>query len=174
MLHRLLRGFGPRTHQDKNALGVICTDIVIESVLPAGQFGEAVHALLHDFGHRLVIGIDALPGLEKDIRILRGAADHRMLGIEGTAAVRIHQCVIDHRTHDVAVDLFNLVDLVGGAETVEDVQHRYTSLEGGSLGDERHVHHLLHRVGKEHGKAGGAGCHHIAVIAEDGEGLRGQ
>src|SRR5690606_41443224 len=40
----------------------------------------------------------------------------------------------------------DLVDLVRGAEAVEDVQERHARFERRRLRDEREVHHFLHRV----------------------------
>lgn len=46
--------------------------------------------------------------------------------------------------------------------------------ECGGLGDERKIHYLLDGAGGEHGEAGRADGHHVAVIAEDGQRLGGQ
>ena len=42
------------------------------------------------------------------------------------------------------------------------------------MGDQGKVHHLLHRIGKEHGPAGAARRHDIAVVTKDGKPLGSQ
>ena len=68
-------------------------------------------------------------------------------------------------------ELLDLADLVGGAEAVEEVQEGHARFKGRGVGDQGEVHGLLHRVGGEHGEAGGAGGHDVAVVAEDGQRL---
>ena len=71
-------------------------------------------------------------------------------------------------------ELLDLGDFVRGAEAVEEVQEGNARFERGGLRDQRHVHDFLHRVGGQHAEAGGAGGHHVAVVAEDGERVGGQ
>ena len=74
----------------------------------------------------------------------------------------------------VGGELFDLGDLMRGAEAVEEVQEGDARFEGGGLRDQGHVHDFLHGVGREHGEAGGAGGHDVAVVAEDGERVGGE
>lgn len=67
----------------------------------------------------------------------------------------------------------NLLDLVGGAEAVEEVQERHLALDGGQVGDGREVHDLLDVGLGEHGEAGLAAGHDVGVVAKDVERLRG-
>ena len=94
-----------------------------------------------------------------------------MIRAHGTPTVCGDGIIIDHRPYHLSVDLDDLGDLVRGTETVEEVQYRDARGECGGLGDQRGVHHLLYRVGGEHGKTGGPCRHHIAVIAKDRQGL---
>ena len=92
-----------------------------------------------------------------------------MLGAERARAMRDHQLVVDHGADRRVGQLFDLADLMAGAETIEEVQEGHARLQRGSLGDQRQVHDFLRIVGAEHGPAGRARGHHIAVVAEDGE-----
>ena len=66
-----------------------------------------------------------------------------------------------------------LFDLVASAEAVEEVQERHPRPQRRGVGDEREVVRLLHRAGGEHRPAGRAGVHHVAVVAEDRQGVGG-
>src|SRR5690606_308718 len=64
-------------------------------------------------------------------------------------------------------------DLVGGTETVEEVQERNPGAEGGGVGDRGHVLSLLSGVRYQHRPAGLAGRHHVRVVTEDRQGVGG-
>ncbi len=143
-------------------------------VLPAGQRRELVHRLLDSTGAGDVVRVGALAGLEVDVGILGRAAHDGMVGRQGAVAVGAHQVVVDHGPHDRFIDGGDLVDLVRGAEAVEEVNERHTGAQSGRVGNEGHVHRFLHRVGAEQGKARVARRHHVAVVAEDRQALRRQ
>ena len=65
------------------------------------------------------------------------------------------------------------VHLVGGPETVEEVQERYPGLHRGQVGDNSQVLGLLHRAGGQHGEAGASCGHHVGVVTEDRGGVCG-
>ena len=66
------------------------------------------------------------------------------------------------------------VELVRGAEAVEEMQERNARLQRRGLRDQRRIVGLLHRSGRQHGKARGTRRHHIRVVAEDRQRLRRQ
>ena len=70
--------------------------------------------------------------------------------------MRADQILVDHGAHVVGGELLDLGDFVRGAEAVEEMQEGDARFQGGGLGDERHVHHFLHRVRGQHAEAGGA------------------
>ena len=63
---------------------------------------------------------------------------------------------------------------MGGAEAVEEVQERHGGLDGGQVRHRGEVLGLLDGTGGEHRKAGLAAGHHVLVVSEDGEGVRGE
>ncbi len=86
----------------------------------------------------------------------------------------VHQVVVDHGAQIVVGQLFDLGDLMRGAEAVEKVQERHAGFERGRVRDQRHIHYFLHRIGTQHGKPGRPRRHHVAVIAENRKRLRRQ
>ena len=77
-------------------------------------------------------------------------------------------CVhVDHFLQVVVVPNGDLLDLMGGTETVEEVDEGDTALDGGQVGNGAQVHDLLGVGLAEHGKTGLTAGVHVGVIAED-------
>ncbi len=79
----------------------------------------------------------------------------------------------DQRPEIVVAEQVDAVDLVRGAEPVEEVQERDPSPQRGGVRHGGEVMGLLHRTGAQHGEAGRPGGHHVAVVAEDRQRVRG-
>ena len=94
-----------------------------------------------------------------------------MLRIERALAEVLDELVVDHLADDVGRNLLDLLDLVGGAEAVEEVHERNLRLERGRVGDHRHIVGFLNRVGAEHREAGLTAGHDVALVTEDAEAL---
>lgn len=62
-----------------------------------------------------------------------------------------------------------LVDLVRGAEAVEEVHDRHAARQGGQVGHQREVLRLLHAVAAQHRPTGLAHRHHILLRRGSGE-----
>ena len=82
--------------------------------------------------------------------------------------------VVDHRPHRIAGHVPDLCHFVGGAESIEKMQHGHARAKSDGLGDQRQIHHLLGSIRREHGEARCACGHDIAVITENRQGLAGQ
>ena len=173
MLHRLMGRGAARTHHHQHPLRLGMADIVEQLVTPAGPFAELPHGIADNSGKAVVVTIDRLPRLEEDIGILRAAAQHRMFRRQRAGTVRLDGIHGHKRPQHIRRQGLDLVDLVRGAETIEEMQHRNAPAQGGDLRDQGEIHHLLHRAGGQQRKAGAARGHHVAVIAEDGQGMRG-
>ena len=171
---RLFDGLRAGTHQDDHPLGVGRTHIVEEAIDPTCAFGELGHHLLDNAGQGRVEGVDGLAGLEVDIRVLGRAPDEGAIRRQGAGAVGAHSLVVDEGADVVVVHLLDFVDLVAGAEAVQNIEEGNPAIQGGGLGDEGEVLTLLDGVGEEHPPARAPGRHHIAVITENGESLGGQ
>ena len=65
--------------------------------------------------------------------------------------------------------LLDLVDLMRGAEAIEEVQEGHARFKRGGLGDQRHILRFLNRARSQQRKTGRADGHHIRVIAKDRE-----
>ena len=92
-------------------------------------------------------------------------------GVMARAAEREHVLVADQRPDVVVLEERDLVDLVRGAEAVEEVEERDPGPERRGVGHEGEVVRLLDRARGEHRPAGRARVHHVAVVAEDRQGV---
>ena len=124
VLDGLLNGVGAGAHDDDDPLGIFGADIVDQLVLAAGELAEFVHFFLDDLDAGLVELVDGFTALEVDVRVLGGAAHDGTVGGEAAQAVGVDQLVVHHGAHVVKGQLFDLLDFVRGAETVEEVQER--------------------------------------------------
>jgi hypothetical protein len=124
MGHGLLGGLRAGTHQHQDPLRVGVPDVVDDAVPSPGPGVQFPHHLGHRVGHQRVERIDRLAPLEVHVRVLRGAADERPLRRQRPAAVRPHQ-VHRHQGAQVVIgQQLDGVELVRGAETVEEVHER--------------------------------------------------
>ena len=97
-----------------------------------------------------------------------------MLGVEGVLAESLQGLLVDERTQVFHIPSLDFLDLVAGAEAVEEVEERHAALQGGEVGHRGEVHHLLHRALGQQGEAGLTGAHHVGVVTEDGQSLSGE
>jgi hypothetical protein len=82
--------------------------------------------------------------------------------------------IVDQGPQVFAVQLFDLVDFVEGAKTIEEMQEGNPRRERGCMRNQGKVLYLLDRIGGEQGPACGACRHHIGMIPKDRECLRGE
>ncbi len=172
-VHCFLGGFRARSHDDNDTLGIGRTIVLEDLVLSSDDLGKAVHGLLDDCGEGVVKRVHRLAGLEEDVGVLGGAAHHGMFGRQRASAVRVDQFIVDHGAHVVLGQLLDLHHFVRCPEPVEEVEDRNAPFQRGRLCDQGEVHHFLHGIRGEEGEPGGAGCHHVAVVAEDRKGMSG-
>ena len=143
-------------------------------VLATGQLGKLVHSLLHDARAGIVVLVDGLAALKIHIRILGGTPDHGTIRRQGAPPMGKDEFVGNHRPDHIAGDGFNLLDFMGGPESVEEMQEGNPCLQGSRLGNQGEIMRFLNAGGGQHRKPGLAHRHDIRVIAEDRQSLAGQ
>ena len=165
----LLDGVAHRTHSHDDILCLGISVVVERQIVAAGDLCDLAHVAGHDVGNGVVVLVGSLAGLEVYVGVLRGTAGHGFHGVEGTLAEALQSLVADQRTEVFALEDLNLLDFVGGAETVKEVQERQAALDGCKVSHGAEVHRLLRVIRYQEIEAGGTGSHHVLMVAKDRE-----
>ena len=169
-----LGGLGGGTHEDDHALGVRRAVVVEQLILATGQLADLCHVALDCLGNGIDLLVAGLAALKENVGVDGRAARRGMLGVKRVLAERLERVHVNQRAQRLIIKRFDLLNLVARAEAVEEVQEGHTAMDGGKVRHRAEVHNLLRGRGSEHRKAGAAHAHHVAVIAEDGERVRGE
>ena len=125
----LADGFGHGTHGDDDAVGILCAIVREQAVLASRDFGNLVHVFLYDGGHCIIVRVARLAVCEERVGVLGHASCHGMFGREGAVA-ELGQCLLVYERSEVVVlQHLDFLNLVRGAETVEEVQERHAALD---------------------------------------------
>ena len=174
IVNDLLDGLADRAHCHNDLLGVGIAVVVKKVVVAADHGIDLVHILLHHAREGIVELVGDLPLLEEDIGILGAAAQYRAVGGKPAVTEGIHRGTVHQRLQLLIAPNLDLLNLMGSAEAIEEMQEGDPALDGGKVGDGGKIHDLLHTAGTQHGKAGLPAGVHIAVVAEDGKGVGGK
>ncbi|MPM40672.1 hypothetical protein SDC9_87318 [bioreactor metagenome] len=125
LLDRLADG----THGHYDVLGVRCTVVVEGMVLAARELFDLLHVGLDDLGDIGVEAVDGFLRLEEDIRVLGGPLLVGMLRVQRAGLEPGDGIIIDNLREVVIFEDVDLLDLVGGAESVKEVQEGDAGLD---------------------------------------------
>ena len=168
----LLQRLADGAHRDDDALGVGRAIVVEELIVAAGEGVDLRHLRLDDAGERIVDRVAGLAVLEEGVVILAGVADGGMLRVQRAGAETVDGLPVDELLEIVIVQNLDLLDLMAGAEAVEEVLHGDAAGNGGQMRRCAEVHGLLHAGGRELRPAGLTAGHDVLMIAEDGDAVR--
>ena len=174
IVDRLLDGLRNRTHGNNHVLGLGVTVVNEGCVLTTRDGRNLLHRLGYHVRHCIVELVASLTSLEIDIGVLGRTARYGMLGVERGSAELLQCLTVEHGRQFSLVNQLNLLNLMRGTETVEEVQEGNASLQGNDVSHTGQVHHLLNRRSCQHSKAGLTGGHHVLVVTENREGVRSQ
>lgn len=155
---------GAHAHDD--AVGIGSAVVVEQAVIGAELLVDLLHVALDDGGKLVVDLVAGLTVLEEDIAVLVATAGVRVLRVERVVAESLDGVHVAHLGQILVVPHGDLLDLVAGAEAVEEVKERGLTLDGGKVSHRREVHDLLDVALGEHGEAGLTTSHDVGVIAK--------
>ncbi len=135
---------GSRTHEDNHAVGILGSVVREQVILTTGNLGELAQILLNNLGNCIVVGVAGLTVCEEGLGVLSSTASDRTLGAHSTVAETLDVLFLHQRTNILLVEQLNLVILVRGAETVEEVNERHAGLERCEVSSSGHIHNLLY------------------------------
>ena len=174
VVDRLTDSLRYRAHGDDHTLSVGRTIVVEQTVRTTRDLADLVHILLNDSRHSVIESVRRLTMLEEVVGVLCHTTCNRVLRVQRTRT-ELSQCLlVDQRSQIVVLQLLDLLDLMRGTETIEEVHERNTALQGSQVSHTGQVHHLLHRALAQHGEACLTTRHHILVVTEDTQRMRSQ
>ena len=174
MVDGLAGSLGGRTHEDDDALGILSSIVVEEVILTACDLADLLHVVLYNLGHLVVSGVASLTMGEEGLGVLSRTARHGTLRRECAIAEALHVGGVDELCYVLLLHDLDLVVLVRGAETVEEVDERNLRLQRSEVRHSREVHHFLHGTRAEHGETSLTASHHVLMVAEDAERVAGK
>ena len=136
---------------------IVCTDLRV----------DLIHVVNHDPGYGVIIRVAGFSRLEEDIAVLGAAAQYGMLRVQRAAAERGHGVFIEHIVQILVIPHRNLLNLVRGAEAVEEMEERNSAADGGQMRNRTQIHNLLRVIGTQHGETGLATGINVGMIAKD-------
>ena len=138
--------------------------VIKEVMLASRDLREIGHGFLDERGQRFVVLVGGFLRLEVDVRILRRAANDRVIRVQRTRTELIQGIPVEEFRKIVKVDDLDLLNLMRRAE------ERHAPLDGDEMRDSSEIHDLLHARLTQHRAARLARCHDIALIAENIQG----
>ena len=161
-----------RTHCDDHAVCIGSAVVVEEIVIRTELLVDLLHVLLNNSGQCIVNRVAGLAVLEEHVVVLMGTAHSRMLRVQSVSTELRNGIHVAHFLEVSVVPELNLLDLMGGTETVEEVEERNLALDCCEMSNGGEIHNFL-RVGlRHHGETGLTARIHVAVVTEDVQGLR--
>ena len=167
VVDNFFRDVADGAHGDDDTISVGSAVVVEELIVGAELFVDLAHVLLDDCGQRVVVLVAGLTVLEEDVAILVAAAHGRMLRIQRVGTERLDSLHVAHFLQVGVIPHGDLLDLVGGTETIEEVQERDLAFDRGQMRDGGQIHDFLRVRLAEHSEAGLATGHDVGMVAED-------
>ncbi len=167
----LLGSFGNGTHGYDDVLRILGTVICEWTILPSGELADFAHVTGNDVRNGIISLVPGLDSLEINVAVLGCSAGYRSVRIERPLAEILETLLADHSAECILVERFDLLDLMRGSETVEEMKEWNAGFDGGQMCHGGEILRLLNRAGSEHGEAGLAAGHDILMVSEDGEGM---
>ena len=97
-----------------------------------------------------------------------------MVRIQRTAAEFFYSFPVENLAQIIIIHYFDFLNLVGGTETIEEIDERYTALDSHEMGYSGQIHNFLHAGFAEHCTASLTCSHNILMVTEDVQGVRSQ
>ena len=128
-INTLLKCLVNGTNSDYYALSILGTIVIKNMMLTAGNLGHLAHSFFHELWQSIVGLVYSLTTLEINIIILSSTTNYRMVRIQSVATESIYCIPIKNLGQIIIINHFNLLNLVGSAETIKEVQERNLALD---------------------------------------------
>ncbi|SCI83182.1 Uncharacterised protein [uncultured Clostridium sp.] len=141
--------------------------VVEQFVVRSDLLVYLVHVFLYDGRHSVIVFVTCFSCLEEDVRVLSGAAQHRMFRIQRTGTVCINRIHVHHFLQIFIIPHLNLLDLMRSSETVKEMNKGNPAFNRSQMSNSAQVHNFLNGAGAKHRETGLTACINVRMVAED-------
>ena len=161
-------------HGDDDAVCIGSAVVVEQLVAGAQLLVDLVHILFNDRRHCIIILVASFTMLEEGVVVLVTALGGAMVGVQGAGTESGHSVHVNHVSQVSIIPNGQLLDLVRGTETVEEVQEGNAAFDGSQMSHRSQIHDFLGVGLSQHRKAGLTAGHDVFMVAEDVQSVGGQ
>ena len=158
-------------HCYDDAVGIGSAIVVEEGVIGTELLVDLAHVLFYNCGDCFIVGVGRLAILEENVPIFMRAAHDRVIRVQSACTELFHSLHVDQIGEIFVIPDLDLLDFVGGAETVEEVEERHSALDGCEVCNRAEVHDFLNVGLAQHGETCLAAGHDVRMVTEDAEGV---
>ena len=146
-----------------------CAVVVEQLVIRADLLVHLVHVHLNDSGKSVIVRVARFSCLEEDIRVLSASSLAGMIGIQRMLTECVDRIHIRHILQILVIPGLDLLDLMGGTESIEEIDEGKASLDRSEMCHGGQVHNLLHAAFAEHGASGLTAGIYVGMISENAQ-----
>ena len=150
-------------------LRIGCAIVVEQLVIRADLLVYLVHVHLNDSGKGIIVRVARFSCLEEDIRVLSASSLAGMIGIQRMLTECVDRIHIRHILQILVIPGLDLLDLMGGTESIEEIDEGKASLDRSEMCHGGQVHNLLHAAFAEHGASGLTAGIYVGMISENAQ-----
>ncbi len=143
VIYYLFNCLGYRAHGYDDVFCLRIAIVAERPVVPSGELGNLLHIVGNNVRYGIIEGVASLSCLEENIGILGRSPCNRALRIEGSVPEFLNGLPVQQFGKVIVVQHFDLLDFVGGPETVKEMQERHPALNGGKVRYTAKVHNFL-------------------------------
>src|SRR5471030_2483554 len=108
-------------------------DVLKRLVFAAGEGSKGIHGINHMLAGSVIMGVGGPARLETGIRVSGCTADHRAVRRQCAGTMGVNLCLRQHLLQSVIARRGDLINFMGGTETVEEMNKRHTAVKAGDL-----------------------------------------
>ena len=154
-------------HSNDNTVSIWCT-IVVEQLIVCTQFSvNFAHVFFNNSWNCIVVLVASFTMLEEDISVFMGTTHGWVFWVQSTFAECFNSIHIAHFFQVFVIPNLDLLDLVGGTETIKEVDEWNTALDGCQMSNSTQIHNFLWVGFSQHSKTGLTASINVGMIAKD-------
>ena len=154
-------------HCNDNTVSIRCAVVVNQLVIGAQFCVNFAHVLFYDCWNCIIVSVASLTMLEEDISVFVRTTHGWMLWVQSAFAECFNSIHVAHFFQIFVIPYFDLLDLVGGTETIKEVDEWNTAFDCCQMSNSAQVHNFLWVCLSQHSKAGLTASVNVGVVTED-------